>query len=197
MAQNDVSTQGQISKEELLMRIQQGTPEPNWTVIRPKLSYFVGQIVTWLIMFLLPIGAAIYYVSTPDQAIVLTGASIDSESALQAWRTMDFVLFALLAAGFLAMLVVQMLDFLARERQILVLTPEACLIRLRNKDYFVAYANVTSIVPNIQRGGNIKLHIRANDGQTTCELDNRFGKPKVLAPQIVAAHRQVVAANKV
>lgn len=191
MTQTDVSTQ-----EELLMRIQQGTPEPNWTVIRPKLSYFVGQIVTWLIMFLLPIGAAIYYVNTPDHAIVLTGASIDSESALQAWRTIDFVLFALLAAGFLAMLVVQMLDFLARERQILVLTPEACLIRLRKKDYFVAYANVTSIVPNIQRGGNIKLHIRVNDGQTTFELDNRFGKAKVLAPQIVSAHRQVVAANK-
>jgi len=186
-----------LSKEDLLMRIQQGTPEPNWTVIRPKSSYFLGQIATWLILFLLPIGATIYYLSAPDHALVLTGASIDTDSALQTWRTIDFALFALLAAGFLAMLVVQVLDLLARERQILVLTPEACLIMLRNKDYFVAYANVTSIVPNVQRGGNIKLSIKADNGQTTLELDNRFGKAKALALQIVAAHRQVVVADKV
>ena len=185
-----------LSKEDLLMRIQQGAPEPNWTVIRPKSSYFLGQVATWLILFLLPVGAAIYYLSAPDHALVLTGASIDTESALQTWRTIDFVLFALLAAGFLALLVVQVLDLLARERQILVLTPQACLIKLRNKEYFVAYANVTSIVPSVQRGGNIKLNIRANNGQTTLELDKRFGKAQVLASQIVAAHRQVVAPNK-
>jgi len=186
-----------LSKEDLLMRIQQGAPEPNWTVIRPKSSYFLGQIAIWLILLVLPIGAAIYYLSAPDHALVLTGASIDTDSALQTWRTIDFVLFALLAAGFLAMSIVEMLDLLARERQILVLTPQACLIMLRNKDYFVAYANVTSIVPNVQRGGNIKLSIRANDRQTTLVLDNRFGKAKMLAPQIVAAHRQAVVASKV
>ena len=185
-----------LSKEDLLMRIQQGAPEPNWTVIRPKSSYFLGQVATWLILFLLPVGAVIYYLANPDYALVLTGASLDTESALQTWRTIDFVLFALLAAGFLAMLVVQVLDLLAREQQILVLTPQACLIKLRNKDYFVTYANVTSIVPNVQRGGNIKLSIRANDGQTTLELDNRFGKAKTLALQIVAAQRQAVAPNQ-
>ncbi len=185
-----------LSKEDLVMRIQQGTPEPNWTVVRPKSSYFLGQIVTWFILFLLTVGLAIYYLNTPDHALVLTGASLDTESALQTWRTIDFVVFGLVAVGFLAMLVVPVLDWLARGRQMLVLTPQACLIRLRKKEYFVAYANVTSIVPNIQRGGNMKLNIRANNGQTTLKLDNRFGKAKVLASQIVAAHRQVVAANK-
>src|SRR5690348_3264654 len=138
-----------LSKEDLLMLIQQGTPEPNWTVVRPKTTYFLGQIVTWLILFLLPVGATIYYLNAPDHALVLTGASIDTDSALQTWRTIDFAIFGLLAVGFLAMFVVQVLDLLARDRQILVLTPQVCLIRLRNKEYFVDFATVTSIVPNI------------------------------------------------
>jgi len=113
-----------LSKEDLVMRIQQGTPEPNWTVVRPKSSYFLGQIVTWFILFLLTVGLAIYYLNTPDHALVLTGASLDTESALRTWRTIDFVVFGLVAVGFLAMLVVPVLDWLARGRQMLVLTPQ-------------------------------------------------------------------------
>jgi hypothetical protein len=46
-----------LSKEDLLTRVQQGIPDPNWTVVRPKSSYFLGQIVLWLILTLIPIGA--------------------------------------------------------------------------------------------------------------------------------------------
>lgn len=185
-----------LSKEELLTRIQQGTPDPAWTVIHPKSSYFLGQIATWLILFLIPVGAILYYLSAPDHALVLTGASIDSDSALQTWRTIDFTVFGLLAIGFLAMLVVQILDLLAIGRQILVLTPQASLIRLRSKEYFVDYTSVTNIVPNIQRGGNVKLNVKTTTGLISFELDNRFGKAKTLAPQIVTAQRQLAAAKK-
>ena len=186
-----------LSKEDLLMHVEQGTVEPAWRVIRPKSSYFLKQVATWLILFLLPVGATIYYLNAPDHALVLTGASIDSDSALQTWRTIDFVIFGLLAISFLGMLVVQVLDLAASGRQMLVLTPQALLLRLRNKEYFVAYANVISMVPNIQRGGIIKLHIRTDSGQTAFELDNRFGKAKELVPQIIDAQRQASVASKV
>ncbi len=69
-------------------------------------------------------------------------------------------------------------------------------MRLRKREHFVTYANVTSIVPKVQRGGTVKLSIRANTGQITLDLDQRFGKPKDLASQIVAAQHQMVAASK-
>lgn len=185
-----------LSKEDILAHIQQGKPEPGWKILRPKLSYFLGQVATWLILFLLAVGLIIYYLNTPDHALVLRAISIDTDNALQTWRTIDFVLFGLLAILFLTMLVVQVMDLLSRGRQLLVLTPQACLIRLRNKDYFVAYANVINIVPNIRSGRNISLHFGTNKGQISVALDNRFGKAKTLVSQIIAAHRQAVAAMK-
>ncbi len=185
-----------LSKEDLLERVQQGTPEPNWTVMRPKPSYFLNQIVTWFILFLLPVGIIIYYLNAPNHALVLAGTSIDTMSALQAWRTIDFVVFSLLAVGFMTMLVGQVLNLLDIKRQLLVLTPQACFIRLRKKEYFVAYANIISIVPNIQRNGNMKLNIQTHRGPTTLDLDSRFGKAKDLTAQIIMAHRQVVTTNK-
>lgn len=185
-----------LSKEDLLTRVQQGIPDPTWAVIRPKSTYFLGQIAVWLILTLIPIGLTFYYLSVPDHALVLSGASIDSDSALQTWRTFDFILFGLAALGFLSMLVIQILDLLAIGRQLLVITPEAVFMGLRNKERFVPYANVTSIVPNVQRGGTVKLIIRGTTGQTTLNLDKRFGQPKALASQIVAAQRQRAAVSK-
>lgn len=183
-----------FSKEDLVMRIQQGMPEASWTIVRPQSSYFLKQVLIWFILFLLPIGATIFYLNTPDHALVLTGASLDSDSALQMWRTIDFIVFGVLALGFLAMLVEQVQNLLAREQQMLVLTPQAFYMKLRKKEYFVDYANIASIAPVAQRDGNVKLKIRANNGQTSqVELDNRFGKAKELAPQIIITQRQAVA----
>lgn len=185
-----------LSKEDLLMRVQQGIIDPNWTVARPKSAYFLGQIVLWLILTLIPIGAAFYYMSMPNHALVLSGASIDSNAALQTWRMVDFIVFGLLALAFLRMLVIQILELLAIGRQLLVITPEGVFMGLRNKEYFVTYANVTSIVPNVQRSGTVKLIIRANTGQTTLHLDKRFGQSKALASQIVMAQRQLTTPSK-
>jgi len=185
-----------LSKEDLIQRVQQGFPDPNWTVIRPKSSYFLGQIALWLILTLLVVGVTLYYVNSLTHALVFIGASIDSDVTLQTWRTIDFVLFGLVIVAFLSMLVNQMLDLLAIERQMLVSTPEAVFIGLRKKEHFVAYTNIVSIVPNTQRDGTVRLLIQANTGRTTLNLDKRFGPPKELAARIVAAQRQWVAARK-
>lgn len=185
-----------LSKEGLLARVQQGIPDPSWTIVRPKSSYFLGQIVLWLILALLASGVILYYISMPTHALVLMGVSLDSDAALQTWRTIDFLLFGLAALGFLSGMVIQILDLLAIERQLLVITPETVFLRLRKREHFVTYTNVTSIVPNVQRDGTVKLIIRASTGQTTLDLDKRFGQPKALASQIVAAQRQRVAASK-
>lgn len=185
-----------LSKEDLILRVQQGIPDPNWTVIRPKSSYFLGQLALWLVLTLLTIGATLYYLNSPTHALVFIGASIDSDAALQSWRTIDFVLFGLLMIAFLSMLAVQMLDLLAIERQMLVSTPEAVFIGLRRKEHFVAYTGVSNIVPTTQRDGTVKLLIQASTGRTTLSLDKRFGPPKELAARIVAAWRQWVTASK-
>lgn len=182
-----------LSKEEILTYVQQGGALPGWQVLRPQMSYLVKQMLIYAILALIFIGFGVYFIGQNSFVIVPFRSSDPLDpGAFQVWRYIDEAILALAIIGFAGLAIKYILEVSTVQSQVLVLMPEGFLLKKRNAEQFVAYAGVSSMVPRINNTGEVTLNIKPA-GSTTVykvELDGRYGKPKVLAPQIVAAQRK-------
>lgn len=187
-----------LSKEEILMYVQQGQAQPDWQVLRPSKSYLTKQVLGYAIAAIIFVGIGVYFMGQDSLVIVPKFSGDLDPGAFQTWRIIDIIVLILAILGFAGAAINYMLELNTAQNQMLVLMPEGFLLKKRSTEQFVAYANVSSLSPRIGSGGEATLNIKFAASTTLhqVKLDGRYGKPKELAPQIVAAQRQYAAKQK-
>ncbi len=188
-----------LSKEEILAYAQQGTPMPGWIVLRPHMAYLARQAIIYGILAIIVVGLGIAFLSQ-NQFVVTPGygtGTVDPGS-FQLWRTIDLIVLALFFCVMAGVALVNVSDLSTVDQQLIVLMPEGFLVKKRRSEQLVAYTGVNSISPRVDRYGRVTMNIRA--AQTNAlykvQFDNRYGKSRGLASQIVNAHRQALAARQ-
>lgn len=183
-----------LSKEEILMYVQQGQAPAGWQVLRAKISYLLKQIATYAVLALVFIGFGIYILSNTDFVFGPIGL-IDINGSFQTWRYIDEAVVAIALLLFLWMVVKNLMDLMSAQNQVLVLLPEGFLLKKRNTEQCVDYAGVAGISTHAGRYGDVTVHIKAKDGNALykVQLDGRYGNAKMLAAQMMNAQRQYAA----
>lgn len=183
-----------LSKEEILMYVQQGQAQPGWQVLRPKSSYLVKQIAMYAVLALVFIGFGIYILSNTDFVFGPIGL-VDINGSFQTWRYIDQAVVAIGLLIFLWLVVKNVMDLASVQSQVLVLLPEGFLLKRRNTEQRVDYAGVAGISTHAGRYGDVTVNIKAKGGNALykVQLDGRYGNARMLALQITNAQRQYAA----
>jgi hypothetical protein len=180
-----------LNAEAVVQQVRQGNVPPQWRVWRAKSSYFVQIAAVGAILLLIGVGATVFYLARPDHVLVLQGAgSTLSDSALALWRTIDFVVFALVILIGLLMGIKGLLDMPKAQHQFLVLTPEG-FVKVADKTLLYPFANIQQMKA-VNNRGTITFTMQLRNGNTArMLLDGRFGNTKEIAQQIMTARTAV------
>ena len=184
-----------LSKEEILLYVHQGQALPGWQVLRPKVGYLLRQAIIYTILALAGLIGGILFITQADFVVVAYAGLGLSRSA---WHTIDVAVIALFFIVFTGLALMRIVDLNTIQDQALVLMPEGFFLKKRSAEQLVLYSGVSSISPQSDRSGDIKLNIHAagTNMLASVELDNRYGNARKLAAQIVAAQRQYVATRQ-
>src|SRR5258708_3008803 len=119
-----------LSKEEILMYVQQGQAQPDWQVLRPNTSYLVKQVLSYAVIALFFLGAGAYVIRQDSFAFGAVG--LVNIGSLQTWHTIDEVVVAIGALAFLWLTGKYILDLNTIKNQMLVLLPEGFFLKKRS-----------------------------------------------------------------
>lgn len=188
-----------LSKEEILMSVQQGQIRPGWQVLHPKTSYLARMAITYSIVAIVVIILGIIFVS--QNSYVFTpgfGQGTLDHSSFQTWRYIDEGALALIFLLCAVAALKYVLDLNTLQSQMLVMMSEGFLLLKGKTEQSVAYAGVTSISASASRYGNVTLHIRGTGTKAVyrVQFDGRFGNSRALASQIVSAQRAYASGTR-
>lgn len=180
----------------VLTQARQGRAAPDWQVLPVRPAHFVRMAVVFGLATIALVALLVSLVLNPNEAFT-PATSIDSESALTLWRTMDFVVGAVLLLACLGGAVFAIRDFGARHTQLLVLMPDGFAIQTGANPRLiraVSYATVGPVSVSIVRGEYFLTMPRLDGrGVTRIQLDGRFGPPKQIVQHITTAQAQYAA----
>jgi hypothetical protein len=179
-----------LNAEAVVQQVRQGSVPPQWQVWRAKSSFFLQTAALGAVFLVLGVGAAVYYLANPNHALVLQGTGPLSDSALALWRSIDFIVFTLVALVGLVVGIKGLLDMPKAQQQFLALTPEG-FVKVTDKTLPYPFANIQQMKA-VNNRGTITFTMQLRNGQTArMTLDKRFGDNKPIAQQILNARTAV------
>jgi hypothetical protein len=184
-----------LNKEGILAYVQQGQTLPGWQILRPRMGYLARLAIIYAFVAVAVLAFGVYFISQTSFVIVWYAGMGLSD---QTWRYIDEALLAILFVVFAGGALKYMLDINMSHTHVLVLMPDGFLLKKGETEQLVAYSGVTSISSVADRYGNVRLNIKAVGTNVLYKVrfDNRYGKSRVVASQIVAAQRQYAASQK-
>jgi hypothetical protein len=187
-----------LSKEQIFSYIQQGQPQSNWLILRPKTSYLIKQAIIYAILAVVVMLLGAYFLSQNSYVFTPYYSGTLDAGAFQTWRFIDEAALAIFLLLFVFAALKNLLDLNTIQKQLLVLMPEGFLLKKRNTEQYVAYAGVTTLSARASRYGDVTLQIKAvgSDAIYKVHLDNRYGNARMLASQIVSAQRQYATSQR-
>ncbi len=182
-----------IDGDAVMQQVQQGTAPSYWRVFPAKLSHFIWSVLGYAVGALLLLGFIGFLNITPGFAISF-GSSSDAPSAIQFWRTVDFVVAGVLAFCCVALFVVSIRSISSVKQQALVLLPEGFVMQKgagKKTMTVIHFGAITGVGTSVFSGTWSLVMPRTNGkGTIKVELDGRFGAPKNIATILQAAHMQ-------
>jgi len=186
-----------IDGNAIVAQTRQGSVQPTWQVLRGQSSYFYRQAGLGAVVLALGAAGIVYLLANPD-TIYGYGLSDNvsiSSGEFSFWRSADFVVVGLFALLGIATLIWRLAQSTNASQQLLVLMPEG-FVMSTNKTQTYAFANLRSISVTV-RNGTYYLNLLPASGASSVRLqiDGRFGNPKQVTQQIVAARDRFAAAK--
>jgi hypothetical protein len=187
-----------LDANTIVTQVRAGTGPASWQVLRPQPSYFMQGAIGGVVLLVAAVAAAAY--------LLLSGTVVGyglgnqtPEGVLTFWLIADLVVLVILAVGGIALLIGRLRAMGTMDEQLLVLTPEGYLMRTGAGDKQTALVDFQRIAPvqmAISNGTVYLLCQQRNTGRTIKqEVDSRFGKPKIVAQQILALSGQFAHAH--
>lgn len=184
--------------QAVLAQACQGRAAPDWQVLPARPGRFVRNIAMFGVAAVVLVVLLILLAANPNEAVT-PGSSIDSDSVLTFWRTVDFIVGAALVLACVGGTILAARDFDSRHSQMLVLMPDGFVMQTSadpRSMRAVGYAAISGVNVSVMRG-EYTLTMPRTDGHgfTRIRLDDRFGAPKQIVQRITTAQAQFSAAR--
>lgn len=187
-----------LDSNTIVTQVRAGTAPGTWQVLRPNRSYYVSGALGGFVLAIGAIAAAVYlFVSG---TIVGYGVSeSSSDGYLTVWFFIDMLVLLGFLIGGIALTIGRIRAMGTMDEQMLVLMPDGYLLRKGpgEKDTaLVSFERMAPVQVSISNGEVFLLAQQVSTNKTLkLAMDSRFGKPKLVAQQILALYGQYKAAR--
>jgi hypothetical protein len=187
-----------LDSTTILSQVRAGTAPSTWQVYRPNRSFFVQGAIGGVVLLIAAVAGAAYLLLSGT--VVGYGVNdLSSEGVLTFWFIADLVVLLAFAIGGIVLMFGRLRSLGSIDDQVLVLMPEGYLTRTGPSEKQTTLVDFRLIAPvqlTISNGSVYLLSRQQNTGKTLkLEMDSRFGKPKVVAQQILALYGQFAHAR--
>jgi hypothetical protein len=187
-----------LDSTTILSQVRSGTAPSTWQVYRPSRSFFLQGAIGGVVLLIAAVAAAAYLLLSGT--VVGYGVNdFSPDGVLTFWFAADLVVLLAFAIGGIVLVVGRLRSLGSIDDQVLVLMPEGYLTRTGPSEKQTTLVDFQLIAPvqlTISNGSVYLLSRQQTTGKTLkLEMDSRFGKPKVVAQQILALYGQFAHAR--
>ncbi|HEV2662529.1 MAG TPA: hypothetical protein VGU68_18135 [Ktedonobacteraceae bacterium] len=187
-----------IDGNAVLERVYQRQAPPTWAVFPAKRSFFVKNIIVFLVFAILCVGGLIY-LKQSNTVLVPIGTEDDSLSAsdFNLYSTVETIAGGIMILVFIGAAVDAGIGLLSCERQFLIVMPEGIVMRKSRGTTSIAYAQLQQPIQQMKTRYASSLIFKGRGigkkGTLGIPLDTHFGNPKDIARSILNGHQAYLA----
>ncbi len=187
-----------IDGNAVLERVYQRQAPPMWGVFPAQRSFFVKNIIVFLV-FTIIFACGLIYLRQSHTVLVPVGTEDDSLSMsdFNLYSTVETIAGGIMILLFLSGAVDAGVGLLSCERQFLIVMPEGIVMRTARATTSIAYAQLQQPIQQMKTRYNSSLIFKGRDigkkGTFAIPLDTHFGNSKDIARSILNGHQAYLA----
>jgi hypothetical protein len=183
-----------VDPNAIVMQVNAGNVPPQWRVLRAKTGFFIGNAIWYGILGIAALAGIAYLLISGSY--ISYGPKPTNAQGEMLWQLANIGVLLVLVIFFFAVSIRRIVGLGSVAQQMLVLMPEGFIVTTAKGIQSYPFANLNGITAANTDDGEVVLKMRRADNgqQIEYQVDGRFGSPKTVAGNIVAAQGQFTTA---